>query len=233
MLQRSLYHDVCRSNDDRRFAMIRIAVVMGSTRPRRRADQVAAWVLAEARARVADTDDAVFELVDLADFGLPLLDEPTPAAIGAYSNPHTKRWARTVASYDGFVFVTPEYNHSMPAALKNAIDYLFTEWNNKAAAFVSYGLHGGVRAVEHLRLTLAEVNVACVRSQVTLSLFTDFELTDPALPGTLRPGPHHGPVLDRLVEELRSWSQALAQLRPPTLPPVAASEAPDESLVGR
>jgi hypothetical protein len=83
----------------------------------------------------------------------------------------------------------------------------------------SYVLHGGVRAVERLRLTLAEVNVACVRSQVTLSLFTDFELTDPALPGTLRPGPHHGPVLARLVEELARAA------RPAGRPPATAARS--------
>jgi|KBSSwiStaDraftv2_1062776.scaffolds.fasta_scaffold13493_2 NAD(P)H-dependent FMN reductase len=215
--------------------MIRIAIVLGSTRPARRVDQVASWVLAEARARSADSGDTVFELLDLADFELPLLDEPVPAAIGSYQNPHTRRWAEAVASYDGFIFVTPEYNHSMPASLKNAIDYLFAEWNDKVAGFVSYGLHGGVRAVEHLRLSLAEVKVACVRSQVVLSLFTDFELTDPALPGTFRPGEHHGPVLDRLVEEVRAWSGALAQLRPPTAPPVTprVQTGADRSLVAR
>ncbi|WP_163549005.1 NADPH-dependent FMN reductase [Candidatus Frankia nodulisporulans] len=214
--------------------MIRIAIVMGSTRPGRRVDQVATWVFREAQARVASADDTVVELVDLADVALPLLDEPVPAAIGDYQHPHTRRWARAVASYDGFVFVVPEYNHSMPAALKNAIDYLFAEWNDKAAGFVSYGITGGTRAVEHLRLTLAEVKVACVRSQVALSLFTDFELTDPALPGTFRPGPHHGQILDRLLDEVRAWSRALAPLRPSTSPaaPDPTSDAAGESLVG-
>ncbi|GAA2833994.1 hypothetical protein GCM10020220_023660 [Nonomuraea rubra] len=115
---------------------------------------------------------------------------PAPALFGEYRHPHTNRWAETVASFDGFVFVTPEYNHSAPGALKNAIDFLFAEWNNKAAGFVSHGVHGGVRAVEHLRQVMTEVQVANVRTQVALSAFTDFE--------THRPGPawhdHPGPA---------------------------------------
>ena len=104
--------------------------------------------------------DAEFELVDIKDFNLPLLDEPVPPSLGKYSKQHTKKWAAKIASFDGFVFVTPEYNHGISGALKNAIDFLFAEWNNKAAGFVGYGSAGGVRAVEHLRLVMAEVQVA-------------------------------------------------------------------------
>lgn len=139
-----------------------------------------------------------------------------PAAIGDYRNAHTRRWADLIASFDGFIFVTPEYNHAIPAALKNAIDYLFAEWHDKAAAFVSYGLNGGVRAVEQLRMTLAEVKVACVRSQVALGLFTDFTITDMAEPGTFTPGEHHLSTLERMLGELTDWSGALARLRQPT-----------------
>src|SRR4029079_15648508 len=118
---------------------------------------------------------AEFELVDIQDFALPLLDEPIPPSQGKYSKEHTKHWSAKIASFDGYVFVTPEYNHSTSAALKNAIDFLFAEWNNKAAGFVGYGSAGGTRAVEHLRLIMAEVQVATVRNQLQLSLFTDFE----------------------------------------------------------
>jgi len=95
--------------------------------------------------------------------------------IAAYSQPHTKAWSDAIRSHDGYVFVTPEYNHSTSGALKNAIDFLYGEWNNKAAGFVSYGSAGGTRAVEHLRLIMGELQVADVRAQVALSLFTDFE----------------------------------------------------------
>ena len=93
-----------------------------------------------------------------------------PPAFGQCSNAHTKAWSAAVASFDGFVFVTPEYNHSTSGALKNARDYLYNEWVNKAAGFVSYGSMGGVRAVEHLRGIMAELQIADVRAQVTLSL---------------------------------------------------------------
>ena len=195
--------------------MINIAIVVASTRPGRRGDQVARWVHEQATARTPPEADVEYAVVDLAEVGLPLLDEPVPAAIGDYRNSHTRRWADLIASFDGFIFVTPEYNHGVPAALKNAIDYLFTEWHDKAAAFVSYGLNGGVRAVEQLRMTLAEVKVAGVRSQVALGLFTDFTITHMSEPGTFTPATHHLSVLERMLEELTDWSQALATLRRP------------------
>lgn len=121
---------------------------------------MAQWVHDIASAR----EDASFELVDIADFELPLLDEEMPPMMGSYSASHTRRWAEKIASFDGFVFVTPEYNHSASGALKNAIDYLFAEWNDKAAGFVSYGADsGGTRAVEHLRAVMGELKVADVR----------------------------------------------------------------------
>jgi NAD(P)H-dependent FMN reductase len=175
---------------------------------------VAGWVAEVASRHLPSNANTTVEVIDLLDHRLPLLDEPAPAAIGDYANAHTRAWAQTIASYDGFIFVTPEYNHSMPAALKNAIDYLFAEWNDKAAGFVSYGLHGGTRAVEHLRLALAEVRIACVRTQVALSLFTDFDITDMTQPGTLTPAEHQEPTLTRMLDEVASWSEALAPLRP-------------------
>jgi NAD(P)H-dependent FMN reductase len=90
--------------------------------------------------------DAAFELLDIKDFTLPLLDEPYPPSRGNYSQPHTRAWAAAIAPFDAYVFVTPEYNHGTSGALKNAIDFLYREWN-KAAAFVSYGGTGGTRAV--------------------------------------------------------------------------------------
>lgn len=201
--------------------MIRIAIVIGSTRPRRRTAVAARWV-AEVAARhpAVSAGTVTFEVVDLADYGLSILDEPVPAIFGDYQHAHTARWAETIASFDGFVFVTPEYNHSAPAALKNAIDFLFAEWNNKAAGFVSHGVHGGVRAVEHLRQVMTELQVANVRTQVVLSAFTDFEITDPAEPGVITPGPHQEPTLVELFDELIAWSGALKSVREEALQPV-------------
>src|SRR6266581_394118 len=128
--------------------MLRIAIIIGSTRPGRKAETVAKWVYEIAEHR----SDVEFELVDIKDFNLPLLDEPLSPIMGQYSRPHTKVWADKITSFDGYVFVTPEYNHGISGALKNAIDFLYAEWTNKAAGFVSYGGASGARAVEQLCL---------------------------------------------------------------------------------
>ena len=146
--------------------MTRIGIILGSTRPNRNGEQVAKWVYDIASRR----SDAEYELVDLRDYPLPHLDEPLPPSFGQYENEHTKAWAGKIASFDGFVIVTPEYNHSTSGVLKNAIDYLYAEWNNKAVGFVSYGGVGGARAAEHLRLVAGELQMADVRQQVALSL---------------------------------------------------------------
>ena len=122
--------------------MIRIGIILGSTRPNRNGEQVARWIHAMASRR----GDAEFELVDLRDYPLPHLDEPLPAARSSqYQHAHTRAWSSTIASFDGFVIVTPEYNHSTSGVLKNALDYLYAEWNNKAVGFASYGGAGGAR----------------------------------------------------------------------------------------
>src|SRR3954471_14604233 len=136
--------------------MVKIGIILGSTRPGRNGEAGAKWVYEIAKKR----NDAEFELVDVQDYNVPRRDEPVPPSMGQYSKPHTKTWAAKIDSFDGFVFVTAEYNHGIPGALKNAIDFLFREWNNKAAGFVSYGSTGGARAVEQLRQVLAEVQIA-------------------------------------------------------------------------
>jgi NAD(P)H-dependent FMN reductase len=186
--------------------MTKIGIILGSTRPGRNGEAVAKWVRDVASKRT----DAEFELIDLSDYPLPHLDEALPPAMGQYSNPHTIEWAAKIRSYDGFVMVTPEYNHSTSGVLKNAIDYLFAEWNNKAVGFVSYGAAGGARAVEHLRLVAGELMMADVRAQLTLSLMTDFENFSTFVP-TERHEQGLGVVLDQVV----AWSDALAHLRTP------------------
>ena len=183
---------------------VNIAVILGSTRPGRIGEAVAQWVHTIAGRR----SDATFELVDVKDFNLPLLDEPIPPSLGRYSQPHTKRWAAKIAEFDGFVFVTAEYNHGIPAALKNAIDFLYREWNHKAAGFVSYGNAGGARAVEQLRLVMAEVKIADVRSQVALSIFTDFENYT-----VFKPADRREAEVNRVLDEVIAWSAALQPLR--------------------
>jgi NAD(P)H-dependent FMN reductase len=195
-------------------SVINVAVIVGSTRPGRKAPDVANWVMEIAGTR----GDAAFELVDIADFKLPLLDEPVPPSMGQYSQPHTKAWAAKIAGFDGFVFVTPEYNHGTSGALKNAIDYLYKEWNNKAAGFVGYGSAGGARAIESLRLVMGELMVADVRAQVMLSLFTDFENFT-----AFNPAEHHERAVEAMLDQVVQWSAALKPLRKDD-PPV---EVPD------
>jgi len=184
--------------------MTRIAIILGSTRPGRNGAAVADWVHEHASKR----DDAEYVLVDVSDFDLPLLDEPIPPSVGQYSKPHTLAWAEAIKGFDGFVFVTGEYNHGVPGALKNAIDFLYAEWNNKAAGFVGYGSAGGARSIEHLRGVMAELQIADVRAQVMLSLFTDFKDMH-----TFTPAPHQEQALTPLFDQVVRWSKALEPVR--------------------
>lgn len=191
-----------------------IGVITGSTRPGRRGPQVTDWVAEVLHRQPAVRSGGLsVRLVDLVEVGLPLLAEPAPALFEVYEHDTTRQWSELVSDLDAFVFVTPEYNHSLPAALKNAIDHLFVEWNDKAAGIVSYGTAGGIRAAEHLRQVLAEVKVATVRSQVALSVFDDFKIDDPLVAGQFAPRELHEPVLARLTDELLAWGGALQTLR--------------------
>ena len=125
----------------------RIAVVIGSTRPTRICPGIARWVL---RALQEDSP-LTYELVDLAEVNLPFLDEPLKSALGQYQHEHTKAWSRTVASYDGFIFVFPQYNWGYPAPLKNALDFLYREWAGKPVSYVTYGTRGGSKGAEQIR----------------------------------------------------------------------------------
>jgi NAD(P)H-dependent FMN reductase len=184
--------------------MVHIGIILGSTRPGRNGEAVAQW----AYDRAVQRGDAGYELVDITDFALPMLDEPMPPMMGKYTHPHTRAWAEKIASFDGYVFVTPEYNRSTSGALKNAIDYLYSEWTNKAAGFIGYGSHGGTRAVEHLRLIMGELQVADVRTQVSLGMMTDF-----ANYRDFVPQPHQEKSLHAMLDQVVSWSEALSDLR--------------------
>ncbi len=183
--------------------MLRIAVIIGSTRPNRVGERVARWVHETASRR----EDAEFELIDLLDYDLPLYDEPKPPSAGAHTKPHTIRWAEKVSGFDGYLFVTPEYNHSTSGALKNALDYLYSEWADKPAGFVSYGGMGGVRAVEHLRGIMGQLHMADVGTQLPLILSRDFEA------GVFMPTERHEAGLSRVLDDLVSWGEALKAMR--------------------
>jgi NAD(P)H-dependent FMN reductase len=156
---------------------MKIAIIIGSTRPTRVGGSVGEWVYRVARDRIAaGKTEARYELVDIKDFNLELLDDPQVpgAANRQYVSPTTQAWSKKIDEFDGFVFVTAEYNHSVPAAFKNAVDLLAPEWADKAVGFVSYGADSGIRAVEHWRTIVANLRMLDVRAQVPLSLFTEF-----------------------------------------------------------
>lgn len=143
----------------------RIGVVIGTTRAARFGDKPARWIFAAA-ARRTDLDA---EMLDLRDYPLPFFDEPVAPLIAPARNTIAQRWCRKLASLDGFVFITAEYNHGMSAALKNALDHAYPELNRKPAAFVGYGGLGGARAVEQLRLVCIELQMASTRSSVHIT----------------------------------------------------------------
>ena len=145
--------------------------------------------------------------MDLKEYNLPLLDEPISPSQGKYSKEHTFKWAAKIATFDAFIFVTPEYNFGTCAALKNALDFLYAEWNNKSAGFVSYGSSNGVRAVAQLRATIAELQIADVRTQVALSTHTDFDLE------VFKPAPHHDKSIKSMLDQVITWGNLLMTLR--------------------
>lgn len=141
-----------------------IKVIVGSSRPGRFALQPAEWIMKLSEEHPEHT----FELVDLATVNLPLLDEPVPALYAQYSKDHTKAWSKVIAGADGFIFITPEYNHAAPPVLVNSINYLAAEWRHKPVAFVSYGVAGGVRAVENLRVIVGQLSMYSLYEEVNI-----------------------------------------------------------------
>jgi NAD(P)H-dependent FMN reductase len=188
---------------------MKLAIIVGSTRPGRKGSIVGRWVHDQALQRDDVSWKVDFDLVELEDFDLPLLQEPmVPAAADRdYETPQTRRWSEKIDSYDGFVFVTPEYNHGVPAALKNAVDVLGPEWAHKAVAFVSYGANGGVRAVEQWRVILANLMVSDVRAQVALMAFDDWK------DGEFKPIARREEELTTTLDQLVEMTEAVRTLR--------------------
>lgn len=185
--------------------MLEIGVILGSTRPVRKGAAVADWVMSEASSRT----DARFELIDLAAHPLPHFDEPNQPARNEYTLDHSKQWSAVIDRFDGYVFITPEYNHGVPGVLKNAVDFLYREWNDKAAGLVGYGAVGGTRAMEQLRLIAAGVEMATVRTSVALSVFTEFEDFT-----RFAPTPRAVAALHAMLDRLIAWSGAFKTIRP-------------------
>jgi NAD(P)H-dependent FMN reductase len=144
------------------MSKLKIGIVISTTRAARFGHKPAQWI----RDIAAERDDMEIEIVDLRDFPMPFFDEVASNAWVPSQNAIAQRWQKKIGGFDGFIFVTAEYNHGLPAALKNALDYAYPEWNKKAAGFVGYGSVGGARAIEQLRLIAAELQLATIRTGV-------------------------------------------------------------------
>jgi NAD(P)H-dependent FMN reductase len=185
----------------------KIAIIMSSTRAARFADKPAKWIEDLAVAR----GDMEIELIDLRDYPMPFFDEPASNAYVPSANEVAQRWQKKVAEFDGYIFVTAEYNHSIPAVLKNALDYASPEWNRKPAACVGYGSVGGARAVEQLRLILVELQMAPTRNSVHIQGPDFFEAL---MKGRdLDDIPFIAENAVALLDELHWWASALSVAR--------------------
>lgn len=178
--------------------MLKIQIILGSTRTERRGEKVAQWVYKEAQKR----KDFKTEFLDLKEWNLPFYDEPTPKI--------AQKWCDKVREADGYIIVTPEYNHGYPAVLKNALDYPYEEWNRKPVGFVAYstGRVGGARSVEQLKLVSIELQMVPMRQSVYVTKVKDAfdesgELTDPYYPKTIT----------KLFDQLSWWAEALKKAR--------------------
>lgn len=185
-----------------------ILVILGTTREGRRGIKVADWIMQNLSKRT----DAKFELVDLRDWDFPFFNIPISPSTekGKYENPLQKKWAKKINSADGFIIITPEYNHGYTAVLKNAMDYLWFEWNAKPVTFISYGgLSGGIRAVEQLRQVAIELEMIPIRHQVIIHrIRSAFDEN-----GELKDNDFYLKQLNSTVEALAKWSLAMSSVR--------------------
>lgn len=183
-----------------------IHVILGSVREGRMAKPIGRWVMEQAAAR----GDLACELIDLKEWDLPFFWHPRPPAAGGYTDPLQIRWAEKVAAADGYILITPEYNHSPSAVLKNALDTVYAEWNRKPLGFVAYGGVGGARSVEQLRLTSVSLEMAPISSAVHL-IRPGAKRHDDRFEGD----EHDVKALAALFDELAWWGATLKAGRAP------------------
>jgi NAD(P)H-dependent FMN reductase len=184
----------------------KIAIIVGSTRPNRFGPQVANWLLKAGQQR----GDAEFDLIDLEEVDLPIFNEPGYPSMGQLTVPHAVAWSEKISQYDGFILVTPEYNHSTSPALLNALTYLYQEWNFKPVAFASYGGGaGGSRAVEHLRGVAGELKMFDIREQLLIPSYYlrlndqfQYQFSDAEIKAT-----------NELLDQIVFWSEQMAESR--------------------
>lgn len=186
--------------------MVTIKIIVGSTRPNRFGPQLAEWLLKLSREHPA----AQFELLDLKEINLPFLDEPEMPSDGNYQQEHTKQWAATIAAGDGFIWVHPEYNHSVAPALKNAIDFLWQEWNNKPVALAGYGAEaGGARAAEQLRLVASAVMMFDIRTQLVITSYRQQLDAN----GIFQPTDKQTKIAHKLLDDIIFWAEQFKRAR--------------------
>ncbi|MBU2891005.1 NADPH-dependent FMN reductase [Celeribacter halophilus] len=189
----------------------KIAIVIGSTRDARFADKPAQWLLAKAKELCAELD---FDLVDLKDFDLPMFNEMASNLYMPSADLAAIKWQEKMAEYDGYIFVTPEYNSSIPASLKNALDQAGKEWVRKPAAVLGYGSVGAARAVEHLRAVAVNLQMVPVRSAVYIS-GSDFFKVSPLGANAAMSEIEAGilPSLEAMLSDLTWWTKATKTAR--------------------
>ncbi|MCJ1901553.1 MULTISPECIES: NAD(P)H-dependent oxidoreductase [Paracoccus] len=182
-----------------------IAIIIGSTRAARFADKPAAWLLENARKR----EDMSFELVDLRDYDLPLFDEVASNLWVPSQDPRAVKWQQKLAEFDGYVFLTSEYNHSVSGSLKNALDQAYKEWNRKPAAAMGYGGVGAARAIEHLRGIAVELQMVPLRNAVHLGGGDFFKVSPLGANGEMAEVEANLlPALEAMLDELHWWAEA-------------------------
>ena len=187
------------------MSLPRLAVVVGSTRPGRAALPLAEWIAQIAR----DHGGFEVELVDLADVDLPLFNEPRHPILKQYEYDYTKRWSAIVDAADAFVMVSPEYNHGITAVLKNAIDYLHSEWAYQAVGILSYGgVAAGTRSAAMLKQVLAPLKMVPTVASVSLPFFQQF-----IVDGVVKPNTEMTTAANAMLDELAHWTKALKTLR--------------------
>ncbi len=187
---------------------LKIQIILGSTRDARQGEKAAKFIYEFAKKR----KDFSVEYIDLKEWNFQFLNEASPPSMGNYSDPKTKKWASKINESDGYIFVTPEYNHGYSAVLKNALDLIYKEWNNKPGAFVSYGGAAGSRAVEQLRQVLVELQMAPIRAQVMItSIWTAFDSK-----GELINKEMYEKSTNAMFDQLVWWAHALKSAREKT-----------------
>ncbi|MGE4428854.1 MAG: NADPH-dependent FMN reductase [Solirubrobacteraceae bacterium] len=174
---------------------MKIGIIIGSIRSERATEPVATYVHEIAARR---TGESVFELVDLAGFDVPLLTTSVHPMVAKkdYGDPNVQRWSDAIDTFDGYVFVTPEYNHGVPGGFKNAVDSLGAEWVGKPVAFVGHGSVGGVRAIEQWRQIVANFSMPVVRAELNFNAFTDWK------DGAFAPEKRHAGEVDAMLDQL-------------------------------